>query len=43
MGIWFGPDPSPDTPASDTDFSGTPADESAVREFMSHFHICRAA
>ena len=43
MGIWFGPDPSPDTPANETDFSGTPADESALRDFMSHFHICRAA
>lgn len=43
MGIWFGPDPSPDTPASDMDFSGTPADENAIRDFMSHFHLCRAA
>jgi hypothetical protein len=43
MGIWFGPDPSPDTPVAEADFSGTPADESTLREFMSHFHVCKAA
>jgi hypothetical protein len=51
MGIWFGPDPA--RPARSTaspraaveseemDLTGTPADESAIREFMAHFRLCR--
>jgi len=40
MGIWFGPDPSPNKPVGLTDFTNTPADEGAIREFMSHFRPC---
>lgn len=38
--IWFGPDPSPGTPAAELDLAGTPADETAIAEFMRHFHVC---
>src|SRR5262245_3003057 len=34
MGIWFGPDPG------SKDLTGTPADEAAIGEFMSHFRPC---
>lgn len=51
MGIWFGPDPTPSAAPSsarpgsavvsqEIDLAGTPADESAIREFMSHFRLC---
>jgi hypothetical protein len=37
MGLWFGPEgPKPD------DYTGTPADESALRAFLGHFHPCGA-
>lgn len=42
MGIWFGPDPSPDTAVESVDWSGSVADESAMREFMGHFKLCGA-
>ena len=41
MGIWFGPDPDPDTPASEADFTGTVADEAEIQRFMSNFDVCR--
>ncbi len=41
MGIWFAPDPDPDTPADEADFTATVADESEIRRFMSHFDVCR--
>jgi hypothetical protein len=34
LGIWFGPDPGGD------DLAGTPADEAAIGQFMSHFKPC---
>jgi hypothetical protein len=40
MGIWFGPDPSPDTPADETDFTGTVADEDAIQRFVANFDVC---
>lgn len=40
MGIWFGPDPAPDTPVSAADFSGTVADEDEIQRFMAHFDVC---
>jgi hypothetical protein len=52
MGIWFGPEPArtASPPAAERrrssvvseeiDLSGTPADESAIREFMAHFRLC---
>lgn len=41
MGIWFGPDPDPDTPADEADFTGTVADEAEIQRFMSNFDVCR--
>ncbi len=40
MGIWFGPDPSPDAPADEADFGGTVADETEIQRFMSRFDVC---
>jgi hypothetical protein len=40
LGIWFGPDLDPPESAGSAGFSGTPADESAIREFLSHFAPC---
>lgn len=40
MGIWFGPDPVPDTPVDEADFSGTVADETEIQRFMSGFDLC---
>jgi hypothetical protein len=34
MGIWLGPD------AGEDDLAGTPADEAAIKTFMSHFRPC---
>jgi len=43
VAIWFGPDPAPDLPVAETDFSGTPADPEALAAFMGHFRLCRAS
>jgi len=40
MGIWFGPDPDPETPVATANFEGTPADETALTAFLGHFHLC---
>lgn len=40
MGIWFGADPAPDDPVDQVDWSGTVADETALRDFMGHFQLC---
>jgi hypothetical protein len=39
MGIWFGPDTSEGKSGPER-YAGTPADESAIREFTSHFFPC---
>lgn len=41
MGIWFGPDPDPDSPPDDADFSGSVADEAEIQAFMRPFDVCR--
>ncbi len=41
LGVWFTPDPAPDTKAGAPELEGTPADKEAVRRFMSHFHPCQ--
>jgi hypothetical protein len=43
MGIWFGPDPDPGTPAATANLQGSPADEKALTAFLAHFHLCREA
>ena len=40
VGIWFSADPAPGESHEEIDLSGTPADESALREFFSHFTFC---
>jgi hypothetical protein len=40
FGMWFGPDPSPETPVAETDFTGTAADPAAIQEFLGHFKLC---
>jgi hypothetical protein len=41
MGVWYTPDVDPDAPADDPVLAGTPADEEAVRAFVSHFDPCQ--
>jgi len=43
MAIWFVPDPDPEARAKSPGLAGTPADETALREFMGHFDLCRGA
>jgi hypothetical protein len=40
FGIWFGPDPKPDEPADQVDYTGTNADPEEIRKFASHFRFC---
>ncbi|MFL6193294.1 MAG: hypothetical protein ACJ75H_03930 [Thermoanaerobaculia bacterium] len=40
VGIWFGPDPDPAKPPSETDFTGTNADPEEIRKFAEHFRVC---
>jgi len=40
MGIWFGPDPAPETPVEELDVSGTVADPGEIQRFMAHFDVC---
>ncbi|MFY9825960.1 MAG: hypothetical protein WAM82_31610 [Thermoanaerobaculia bacterium] len=40
FGLWFGPDPAPDTPVAQADFKGTNADPAAMQEFLGHFQLC---
>jgi hypothetical protein len=40
FGIWFGPEANPTVPAAEADFTGTPADPQALREFAGHFRFC---
>lgn len=40
FGIWFGPEANPAVPAAEADFTGTPADPQALREFAGHFRLC---
>lgn len=41
MGIWSTPDPHSEEPVAEADFTGTSADEATIRDFMSHFDLCR--
>jgi hypothetical protein len=40
MGIWFGPDPSPETPPDETAYTGTVADPGAMQRFVAPFRVC---
>ncbi|HET9314955.1 MAG TPA: hypothetical protein VFQ51_05170 [Vicinamibacteria bacterium] len=40
IGFWFGPDPAPDDPVEKVDWTGSVADEAALRDFLGHFKLC---
>lgn len=40
MGIWFGPDPFPETPVDEADFTGSVADPAAIQSFVAPFDVC---
>lgn len=40
IAIWFGPDPASGPERGDAVLAGTPADPSALGEFMGHFRFC---
>lgn len=40
FGIWFGPDPAPEKPVAEVDFTGTNADPQEIAEFLGHFELC---
>jgi hypothetical protein len=40
MGIWFGPDPAPDEAVEKVDWTGSVADEAAMRDFIGRFKLC---
>lgn len=42
FGIWFGPDPAPQTPVAELEVSGTTADEAALVALLGHFDFCGA-
>ena len=40
FGLWFGPDPAPEKPVAEVDYTGTNADPAAIAEFLGHFELC---
>ncbi len=38
--MWYGPDPAPDKPVAEADYSGSAADPAAIQEFVGHFRLC---
>lgn len=40
FGLWFGPDPAPDTPVKEADYTGSAADPAQVQQFLNHFQLC---
>jgi len=40
FGLWFSTDPAPQKPLAEADFTGTPADPEALKEFLGHFRLC---
>jgi hypothetical protein len=40
LGNWFGPDPAPDMPPGEADFTGTVADPNAIQRFVAPFRVC---
>jgi hypothetical protein len=40
LGIWFGRDPAPEEPVEKVDWTGSVADEAALRDFVGHFKLC---
>ena len=40
FGLWFGPDPAPEKPVTEVDYTGTAADPAALAAFLEHFELC---
>ncbi len=40
VGIWFGPDPSPESPAHSIDLTGTVGNDSEIESFMRPLEPC---
>jgi hypothetical protein len=40
FGLWFGPDPAPEKPIAEVDYTGSAADPAAIAEFLGHFGLC---
>jgi hypothetical protein len=40
VAVWTGPDPAPERPVEEVDFTGTHADPEIVHAFMSRFNTC---
>lgn len=40
LGVWFAPDPAPEVPAAEVDWSGTPGDPEAIADFLGRFELC---
>ncbi|HUO87445.1 MAG TPA: hypothetical protein VM617_08630 [Thermoanaerobaculia bacterium] len=40
LGVWFAPDPAPDRPVSEVDWSGGPGDPEAIADLLGRFGLC---
>lgn len=40
LAIWFAPDPAPDAPVGEVDWSGGPGDPAAIADFLGRFELC---
>lgn len=40
LGVWFAPDPAPETPVAEVDWSGGPGDPAAIVDFLGRFELC---
>jgi hypothetical protein len=40
LGVWFAPDPAPERPADEVDWSGGPGDPEAIADFLGRFELC---
>lgn len=40
FGLWFGPDPAPETPVAEADYTGSAADPAQIAEFLKYFQLC---
>jgi hypothetical protein len=40
IGVWFAPDPAPELPAAEVDWSGGPGDPAAIADFLGRFELC---
>lgn len=40
LGVWFVPDPAPDLPVAEVDWSGGPGDPAAIADLLGGFELC---